>query len=149
VPASYSLKVDTKLVWTSGSTTDNTTESKQVASATVTCPSTKYTGPFGIQVWWDSRYGSFLLIPYDPGAVSMIHRGKVMNPSNQPVVGQLVALVYNGKTQRTYTSHDGSYGFPSWSGAPAFNGTAQVKTGATTQMVNVGRVLQPIVLQPK
>jgi hypothetical protein len=149
VPISYSLKIDTKLVWTSSATSDNTTEKKQVASATVTCPSTKYQGPFGMQVWWDSRYGSFLLIPYDPGAVFMIHQGKVMNSSNQPVARQLVTLVYNGKTQSTYTAHDGSYGFPALSGAPAFNGTAQIKTGTLTQMVTVGKVLKPLVLQMK
>ena len=149
VPASYSLKIDTKLVWTSSSTTDNTTENKQVASATVTCPSTNYKGPFGMQVWWDSRYGSFLLIPYDPGAVPMIHQGKVVNASNQPVGGQPVTLVYNGKSQTTYTARDGSYGFPSWNGAPAFAGTAQVKTGALTQMVTVGKQLSPVVMQMK
>jgi len=148
VPASYSLKIDTKLVWTSSATTDNTTENKQVASATVTCPSTNYTGPFGMQVWWDSRYGSFLLIPYDPGAVPMIHRGKVIGSSNQPVSGQLVTMAYNGKTQKTYTARDGSYGFPAWSGAPAFTGTAQIETGALTQKVNLGK-FPPIVLQMK
>jgi hypothetical protein len=149
VPATYSLKIDTKMVWTSSATTDNTTENKQVASATVTCPSTNYKGPFGMQAWWDSRYGSFVLIPYDPGAVPMIHKGKVTNASNQPVGGQLVTLTYNGKTQKTYTGHDGSYNFPSWRGAPAFNGTAQIKTGAVTQMVSVGKALTPVVLQLK
>ena len=148
VPLTYSLQIDTKLVWTTSSTTDNTTESKQVATATVTCPSTKYAGPFGIQAWWDSRYGSFVLVPYDPGAVSMIHQGKVVSASNQPVSGQLVTMVYNGKTHRTYTGHDGSYGFPAWSGAPAFTGTAQIKTGSLTQTVNVGKVA-PIVMQMK
>jgi hypothetical protein len=149
VPAEYSLKIDTKLVWTSGSTTDNTTDSKVVASATVTCPSTKYTGLAGVQAWWDTRYGSFVFITYDPGAVPMIQHGKVLSASNQPVVGQLVAMVYNGKQHKTYTAHDGSYGFPSWNGAPAFNGTAQIKTGALTQTVTVGTGLPPIVLQMK
>ena len=148
VPASYSLKIDTKLVWTTSATTDNTTENKQVASATVTCPSTNYTGPFGMEVWWDSRYGSFLLIPYDPGAVAMIHQGKVMNAANQPVSGQLVTMTYNGKTHRTYTARDGSYGFPSWSGAPAFLGSAQVSTGGVNQTVSLGKV-SPIVFQMK
>lgn len=148
VPASYSLKLDAKLVWTSSSTTDNTTENKQVASATVTCPSTKYTGPFGMQVWWDSRYGSFVLIPYDPGAVAMIHKGKVMSAANQPVGGQAVTLAFNGKTQTTYTARDGSYGFPTWSGAPAFSGSAQVKTGTLAQAVSLGNV-SPVVLQMK
>jgi hypothetical protein len=148
VPASYSLKIDTKLVWTTSATTDNTTENKQVASATVTCPSTNYTGQFGMEVWWDSRYGSFLLIPYDPGAVAMIHQGKVISAANQPVSGQLVTMTYNGKTHRTYTARDGSYGFPSWSGAPAFLGSAQVFTGGVNQTVSLGKV-SPVVLQMK
>jgi len=146
VPEVYELKIDTKMVWTSSSTTDNITEDKQTAAATVTCPSTKYTGPFGIQVWWDSRYGSFVLIPYDPGAVALIHRGKVTNATGVPVRGQLVSMVYGGKTQRTYTARDGTYGFPAWSGAPKFTGKAQVETGNSNQTVDLG-VTTPILMK--
>jgi len=148
LPLSQSLKIDSKLVWTSSSTTDNITEGKQAATATVSCPSNNYAGPFGIQVWWDSRYGSFVLIPYDPGTVYMIHRGKVTSASNQPIHGQLVTMLYNGKIHRTYTAHDGSYGFPSWSGAPKFLGSAQIKSGAVTQTVNLESVT-PIVMKMK
>ncbi len=146
VPEVYELKIDSKMVWTSSSTTDNSTENKQTATATVTCPSTNYTGPFGIQVWWDSRYGSFVLIPYDPGAVALIHRGQVVNATGKPVRGQLVSMVYGGKTQRTYTARDGSYGFPAWSGAPKFTGKAQIETGNSKQTVDLG-VISPIVIK--
>jgi hypothetical protein len=89
-----------------------------------------------------------VLIPYDPGAVAMIHRGQVMNASGKPVRGQLVTMVYGGKTQRTYTARDGSYVFPSWSGAPKFTGKAQIETGDSKQAVDLG-VITPIVMKMK
>jgi hypothetical protein len=148
VPSVYSLKLDTKLVWTSSSTTDNSTDNAVTATATVTCPSTNYPGPYGIQVWWDNRYGSFVLVPYDPGAVPMIHHGQVVDASGQPVRGQLVTMTHGGKTHRTYTSRDGSYGFPSWNGAPKFMGTAQVKTGGLKQTIDLG-AKSPLVMKMK
>jgi len=148
LPLSQTLKIDAKMVWTDSSTTDNSTDKKETATATVTCPSTKYQGPFGIQAWWDSRYGSFVLILYDPGAVPMIQKGRVTNASGQPVRGQLVTMIYKGKTHSTYTANDGSYGFPSWSGAPAFTGTAEIDTGSLKQTVNLGNA-EPIELKMK
>ncbi|MGH9591047.1 MAG: hypothetical protein ACRD25_11675, partial [Terracidiphilus sp.] len=103
VPKVWQMKIDTKMVWTSSSTTDNITEGKQTATATVTCPSTKYTGPQGLQLWYDERYGSFLFIPYDPGAIPMIHKGQVLDSASHAVSGQLVTMSYAGKTYRTYT----------------------------------------------
>jgi hypothetical protein len=148
VPDAFALKSDTKLVWTNSSTTDNSTEKTSTANATVTCPSTNYPGPYGMQVWWDSRYGSFVLIPYDPGAVPTIHRGQIVDASGQPVRGQLVTLTYGGKTHRTYTARDGSYGFPLWSGAPKFIGTAQVETRGLKQTIDLGAKL-PLVMKMK
>jgi hypothetical protein len=142
------LKVDSQMVWTDTSTTDNTTDGKQSASVLVTCPSTGYAGLTGIQVWWDSRYGSFLLVLYDPGAVSMIQKGRVLNASGKPVSGQLVTMTYKGKTQRTLTANDGTYGFPKWSRAPAFTGTADIQVGSLKQTVTL-RGAAPIELRLK
>ena len=139
VPEVYSLKVDGKMTWTTTATTDNTTESKQTATATVACPSTQYTGPQGIQVWWDSRYGSFVFLLYDPGAVPMIHQGQVKDPAGHAVAGQLVTMTLGGKTYRTYTAPDGTYKFPTWGGKTMPTGTAQILSGSLTQSVTVGK----------
>jgi hypothetical protein len=78
----------------------------------------------------------------------MIHHGQVVDASGQPVRGQLVTMTHGGKTHRTYTSRDGSYGFPSWNGAPKFMGTAQVKTGGLKQTIDLG-AKSPLVMKMK
>jgi len=139
VPQAYSLKIDTKMVWTTTATTDNTTEGKQTATATVSCPSAQYTGEEGMYLWWDSRYGSFVFIPYDPGVVPMIHKGSVVSRSGHPIGGQLVTMTYGGKTYRTYSAPDGTYHFPSWSGKNIVSGTAEIETGGVKQTVQIGK----------
>jgi hypothetical protein len=146
VPQVYSLKIDTKMVWTSSSTTDNSTESKESATATITCPSTQYTGLTGMQVYWDRRYGSFVFIPYDPGSAAMIHQGQVLDASGHAVSGQLVEMTYLGKTYHTFTAPNGAYRFPSPTGKPAHSGTAQIVTGGIRQTVNV-RAIHPLVIR--
>jgi hypothetical protein len=144
----WSLKLDTKMVWTTGATTDNTTESKQTAAATITCPSTRYTGPEEMEVWWDSRYGSFLFIPFDPGVVPLLHQGKVQDASGRAVAGQSVKMTYAGKTFHTFTAPDGTYRFPSPNGKSVLTGTAQIVTGSLQQTVNIGEI-KPVVLKMK
>jgi hypothetical protein len=148
VPAVWSLKLDTKMVWTTSATTDNTTESKQTAAATITCPSTRYTGLQGMYVWWDSRYGSFVFIPFDPGSVPLLHQGKVQDRTGNPVAGETVKMTYAGKTYHTLTAPDGTYRFPSPTGKPVRTGTAQIETGSLQQTVNIGET-QPVVLKMK
>ena len=148
VPKVWSLKVDTKMIWTTSATTDNSTESKQTATATITCPSTQYKGLTGMDVWWDSRYGSFVFIPFDPGLVPLISQGHVLDASGQGVARQLVKLIYAGKTYHTYTAQDGGYRFPSSAGKLAPSGTAQIETGSLSQQVNAGAA-DPVVLRMK
>lgn len=145
VPKVWSLKLDTKMVWTTSATTDNSTDSKQTATATLTCPSINYTGDTGMYVYWDSRYGSFVFIPYDPGSTASIHKGQVLNASGHAVGGQLVEMTYAGKTYHTFTGPDGTYSFPSSTGKPALMGTAQIATGGLRQTVNVGLVQSSVI----
>lgn len=138
VPKVWSLKLDTKMVWTTTGTTDNSTDSKQSASATITCPSVNYTGDTEMAVYWDSRYGSFLFVPYDPGATTMMHLGQIMDASGHAIGGRLVQMTYGGKTYRTFTAPDGTYRFPSPTGKPVRGGTAEILTGGKRQTVNLG-----------
>jgi len=138
VPAVWSLKVDTKMVWTTTATTDNSTDSKQTASVTLTCPSVNYTGDTEMAVYWDSRYGSFLFMPYDPGATVLMHQGQVLDTSGHAIGGRLVQMTYGGKTYRTFTAPDGTYRFLSPTGKPVLGGTAEIVTGGKKQTVNLG-----------
>jgi hypothetical protein len=148
VPQVYSLKVDTKMVWTTSATTDNSTDSKQTATATLNCPSINYKGPIEMYVYWDSRYGSFVFIPYDPGSTALIHTGQVLDTSGHAIGGQLVEMMYAGKTYHTFTAPDGMYRFPLSSGNRALVGTADIRTGNLKQTVKVG-VTRPLVLHLK
>ncbi len=146
IPKVWSLKIDTKMVWTTSATTDNSTESKETASATITCPSVGYAGDTAVAVYWDSRFGSFLFMPYDPGAAPLIQRGRVLDATGRAVAGKLVSMRWAGKTLRTFTAPDGSYGFPSWTGKPPARGKAMVVIGKLRRSVDVG-VSAPTVLR--
>lgn len=147
IASAWSLKLDTKMTWTTTGTTDNSTDSKQSATATLTCPSTAYTGPSGMKVYWDSRYGSFVFVPYDPGSTALIHQGTVVDANGHPIAGQLVTLSYGGKNQRTYTAPDGTYRFPSPTGKKVLAGTAQIVTGDLKQTINLGASRRPAVFR--
>jgi hypothetical protein len=99
-------------------------------------------------VWWDSRYGSFVFIPFDPGSVPLLHQGKVQDRTGNPVAGETVKMTYAGKTYHTLTAPDGTYRFPSPTGKPVRTGTAQIETGSLQQTVNIGET-QPVVLKMK
>ena len=148
VPKVWSLKADTKMVWTTSATTDNSTESKQTATVAITCPSTNYTGDTGMYVYWDSRYGAFVFVPFDPGSAAIIHQGQVMDSSGHSVGGQLVQMIYGGKTYHTFTAPDGTYRFPSSTGKRPLIGTAEIITGSLKQIVNVG-MIDPVIIRMK
>jgi hypothetical protein len=105
------LKASETFTWTNSATTNSTIDSSQSASATVVCPSVNYKGPFHIQVYWDSLFGTFLFIPSNLSAASIVQRGNVKDASGKAVVGQRVDLSYGGKTYHTLTSQNGSYTF--------------------------------------
>ena len=90
-------------------------------------------------VYWDSRYGSFVFIPYDPASTPLLHKGQVLDSRGHPIAGQLVTMTYGGRTQRTFTAPDGNYTFAAPGGGKALlAGTAKVTTGGVTQSVLLG-----------
>jgi hypothetical protein len=147
VPKVWSLKIDTKMTWTTTATNDNSTDSKQTATATITCPSVNYNGDTGMAVYWDSRYGSFLFVPFDPGATAMIHQGQIVDGASHAVGGQLVQMTYGGKAYHTFTAPDGKYSFPAPNGKPVSGGTAVILTGGKTQSVSLGTRPVPMVIR--
>jgi hypothetical protein len=59
------LKIGGSMEWTSGNSTETSTESKQSAAVTVGGPAFGYTGPTDVLVYWDTVYNSFMFASAD------------------------------------------------------------------------------------
>jgi len=133
---------DQTFTWTTTATTDNTTDSSQTASLTMQCPSSAYTGPTEMLVYWDNLFGSFLFVPAQLGSaqVSTMAQGSVTAQSGQPgqsLRGQPVTLSLAGKTYRTTTDSAGNYAFGALPGMTyPTSGTLSVMGVTQTVAVN-------------
>ena len=107
----FSLKVTDSFAWTNSSSTTNTEFGTQSASASIACPSPGYTGPQEMDVYWDSIYGSFVFVPYQPSQQEVVAAGQVTNSAGDRVAGAPVTINYAGKVYRTFTGRDGTYKF--------------------------------------
>jgi hypothetical protein len=148
IPEVWDFKTSTTLTWTDTSTTTFTTDSTQSAAATIACPSVNYTGPTMMQIYWDALFGSFVFMPYDLAASSMLQRGTVTDTAGKPVAGQQVDLTVGAKKLHTVTDSRGAYSFI----APA--GLSVSSQSATLTVRNVDRTVtlrssQPAQIQLK
>jgi hypothetical protein len=107
----FGLKVTDSFAWTNTSSTANTDSGTQSATAAIACPSSAYTGPQEMDVYWDSIYGSFVFVPYQPSQEEVVQTGQVTDAAGKKVAGAPVTINYAGKIFRTLTARDGTYRF--------------------------------------
>ena len=80
-----------------------------------------------MDVYWDSVYGSFVFVPYQPSQEAVVQSGQVIDSAGNKVAGAPVTLNYAGKVFRTFTGRDGTYKFVAPVGkVAALPNTAQV-----------------------
>ncbi len=99
--------------WTTSSTKDDTTDSSQSATATITCPSPSYQGPTLMAIYWDNLFGSFLFVPtaVTSPQIVILKQGTALDVSGKPLPGEAVTLSVAGKTYHTWTDKSGAYVF--------------------------------------
>jgi hypothetical protein len=119
---SLDISSNQKFTWVSSSTNDDTTSNTQMASVTISCPSTTYQGPTNMAVYWDTLFGSFLFVPtiLDRGALSF-YQGTLTDTSGHALRREPVMLSVGGKTFRTWTDNRGEFTFARAVGLPALH----------------------------
>jgi hypothetical protein len=110
---SFGASSDQKFTWTSSSTTANTTDSSQTATATIVCPSTGYQGPTLMSIYWDKLFGSFLFVPttLTPATINVLSKGTALTAAGEPIPHVPVTLRVGTKTYRTWSDNHGDYVF--------------------------------------
>lgn len=132
----FTLKTTDSFAWTNSSSTANTESGTQSASASIACPSPAYTGPQEMDVYWDSIYGSFVFVSYQPSQEELVQTGQVTDSAGERVAGAPVTLNYAGKVYRTFTGRDGTYKFLRPVGkVAALPTTAEVTVGGVSATV--------------
>jgi hypothetical protein len=134
-----SISASESWAWTNSTSNTNTQSGSQSATATVACPSPGYAGAQEIDPYWDSVYGSFAFVPYNPPQSEMFSVGAVNDDEGRPVAGALVTLHFGNQTYRTLTARNGTYRFH----APASKLARLPQTG----QVSVGNQVQSVTLR--
>jgi hypothetical protein len=106
--------IEDRFTWTSKSTESDITDSTQVATAAIVCPSTLYKAPETLMyVYWDKLFGSFLFVPtaVTSPRFTMLSQGKASGPNGEPLAHEPITLSVSGKTYHTWTNNHGEYFF--------------------------------------
>jgi hypothetical protein len=129
------LTATTSWTWTSTTVKTTSTGDEQEATAYVFGPSSTYSGPTDIEVYWDRIYDSFLFKFVEPGVqptlVGVVTRG------GQPQPYQPLSLRIGDRTYRTLTNSKGEYRLFR---VPA--GTGQFTVFGTSRSVTVGSTVE-------
>lgn len=144
--ASLTLTNDDKWTWTYDNETVSTTSSESAATAAVGDPSSAYTGPTDIAVYFDSVFHSFLFVPQSTS--SLFLQGVATDAGGRPAIHQKAALSLSGHNFITWTDNRGQYRFY---GRPAELGSLSgtLSIGTTKQNVAVNGQLTQINLRLK
>jgi len=144
------LKVDDKLTFTQSQSESNTKSSSNTATATINCPAPGYLGPQFVDVFWDTVYGSFAFVFWDPEkeGAKVVSHGLVVDRNGKPKPGVPVDLLMGKVHQRTFSAADGAYTFYLRDNATAASLlNAHVSVGHVQQTVksnkSAGRLVVP------
>ncbi len=110
--ASSAVTMEGKVTYTSKSTQDDMKSQSQSATATILCPSTAYTGPTLMFIYWDTLFGTFLFVPMaDAAGVRILSKGNASDPSGKPLRHESVTLDFDNRKFHTWTDSKGDYVF--------------------------------------
>jgi hypothetical protein len=138
--AKISLTDDNKSTWTHSSSNANANGTSSSATAAVGDPSFGYKGPIDIGVYYDTIFNSFLFAPF---STQPLATGTILTPAGTPARGELVTLLVNGRTYRTYTGSRGQYRLYGHSSLPAAT-SAVLTAGSVRKTINVGGAMQKV-----
>jgi hypothetical protein len=148
--AKIALQNDDKFTWTYDNSTTNSTTTTSTSVASVGNPSSAYTGPTDIGVYWDTMFNSFVFAPINTASLNL--SGFVSDVSGASIWHRLVTLkTVNGRTYRTYTDHNGGYRFygvvgpgTDTSGELTVEGGAPTKVTLGTKPVKLDLPFKPL-----
>jgi hypothetical protein len=130
-----SLAVSGQATFVNGGSTTASNGAVQSASVTVGTPSSTYTGPTLLQVYWDTAFNSFALAFVDTSSRVLSVVGTVSEKGQTPAADRPVTMTGpDGVVHTTYTNAKGMYRF-----YDASAGNVVITSGATKKNVSVGR----------
>lgn len=130
------VAVEDSYTWTHEYSQANSLGTSQKATAVVGAPSTNWTGPQNVGVWYDCLWNTFYFQYLDPTGNPILLTGTLTDSAGKAQAHQLVTLIYPGRIMRTYTNSKGQYTF--LGNAPGISGKVGAGAVALTTVNLMG-----------
>lgn len=143
----FEAKMESKATWTwtVSNETEATDAKSQTAEFVLGGPSKGYTGPIGVDVYYDTLYKTFMFA-FPPEGTPVRASGTVEYQTQGPIRHREVSLRVRGRRYRTYTNQFGEYRFY---GKPVRGMTVEVEGIGRRKIYSISRPVMDFIVTDK